>query len=37
VAEYGGLHGMAGVCCEGDAYRALGVGTAGRDWSGTYG
>lgn len=36
IALYGGLHGMSGVCSDGDAYKDLGVGKAGHDWHGSY-
>jgi hypothetical protein len=36
VALLGGLHGMNGVCAEGDAYAELGVGESGYDWDGNY-
>ena len=37
IALFGGLQGMAGVCSDGDAYKALGVGKAGHDWNGNFG
>lgn len=36
IARFGGLQGMTGVCSKGDAFKELGVGRAGHDWSGTY-
>ncbi len=37
IALLGGLQGMTGVCgIKGDAYKELGVGRAGHDWSGKY-
>ena len=37
IATRRGLHGMGGVCVDGDAYRELKVGRAGYDWSGRFG
>ena len=40
IAEFGGVHGMAGICQhkgETDAYAELGVGKAGYDWDGSFG
>lgn len=37
IAKFGGLHGMAGICRKGDAYKELQVGKAGYDWDGKYG
>ncbi len=37
IALMRGLHGMGGICCEGDAFKELNVGKAGHDWNGTYG
>jgi hypothetical protein len=36
IALLGGLQGMSGVCCDGDAFEELRVGEAGCDWDGTY-
>ena len=37
ITKLGGLHGMGGVCSDGDAYTILGVGEPGKDWDGSYG